>query len=451
MEISAGTPILRFGNTPAAKFISMNTAGAFSVTGDWNVSGTITATSSLSFPGLKLGDGATNATTGQLLLRRYSGSPTFITFTEDQFEVSVANFAIGSQASGGDFTIYRSPSSETVFSGTQALRIVKSSGNLIVGTHTTASARLHITSTTEQFREGYDTSNYWSHTIGSTGALTMQGVGTGGALTLSPTSGQNLNISLATTGDLVVNTNQLYVDTSASAVGFGTTTPSAKVHILKTTEQLRLGYDATNYFSTTVGSTGSTTFALTGTSPEFTFSQAVNVPDEAYGSGWNTNLEVPTKNAIYDALVPYTGATGDVTLGSWGLTAGNLTCSVITVDGQAISLASAGVLQIGSIAFNMGAVTMVRTYLPPDADGSLALMDNTGFGTFTADDITTPLLNSTGVVRLMGYTVATLPAGTQGDTAYCTDLTTPTYMAVAVGGGAVVGPVFFDGTNWVSY
>jgi len=53
--------------------------------------------------------------------------------------------------------------------------------------------------------------------------------------------------------------------------------PSAFAHILATTEQLRLGYDASNYFSTTVGSTGSTTFNLTGTSPTFNFLNNVNV------------------------------------------------------------------------------------------------------------------------------------------------------------------------------
>lgn len=51
---------------------------------------------------------------------------------------------------------------------------------------------------------------------------------------------------------------------------------------------------------------------------------------------------------------------------------------------------------------------------------------------------------------LYGYTVATLPAGTIGDTAYCTDLLLPTYLGVAVGGGAVVAKVFFNGANWIT-
>jgi len=54
-------------------------------------------------------------------------------------------------------------------------------------------------------------------------------------------------------------------------------------------------------------------------------------------------------------------------------------------------------------------------------------------------------------VRLKGYTVATLPATpVQGDMAFCTDLLAPTFLAVAVGGGAIVGKVFYNGTQWVT-
>ncbi len=60
-------------------------------------------------------------------------------------------------------------------------------------------------------------------------------------------------------------------------VGINTTAPSAKLHVIETTEQLRLGYDASNYLSATINSTGSVTLNLTGTSPEFTFSDNVNI------------------------------------------------------------------------------------------------------------------------------------------------------------------------------
>lgn len=54
-------------------------------------------------------------------------------------------------------------------------------------------------------------------------------------------------------------------------------------------------------------------------------------------------------------------------------------------------------------------------------------------------------------VRLKSYTVATLPAGAEGDTAYVTDATAPTYLGALTGGGAVKCPVFYNGSVWVSY
>jgi hypothetical protein len=53
-------------------------------------------------------------------------------------------------------------------------------------------------------------------------------------------------------------------------------------------------------------------------------------------------------------------------------------------------------------------------------------------------------------LRLKSYTVATLPTGTQGDTAYVTDALTPTYLGTLIGGGSVKCPVFYNGSNWVS-
>ena len=48
-------------------------------------------------------------------------------------------------------------------------------------------------------------------------------------------------------------------------VGFGTLAPAAKVHIVKTGEQERVGYDLSNYISTSVGNTGVVTKTLAGT------------------------------------------------------------------------------------------------------------------------------------------------------------------------------------------
>lgn len=53
--------------------------------------------------------------------------------------------------------------------------------------------------------------------------------------------------------------------------------------------------------------------------------------------------------------------------------------------------------------------------------------------------------------KLQSYTVATLPASpSDGDRAYVTDATAPTYLGTLTGGGAVVCPVFYNGTDWIS-
>jgi hypothetical protein len=56
-----------------------------------------------------------------------------------------------------------------------------------------------------------------------------------------------------------------------------------------------------------------------------------------------------------------------------------------------------------------------------------------------------------GTVETSGYTVATLPAaGVAGRRAYVTDATAPTFLGTLTGGGAVVCPVFDNGTAWVA-
>jgi len=77
---------------------------------------------------------------------------------------------------------------------------------------------------------------------------------------------------------------------------------------------------------------------------------------------------------------------------------------------------------------------------------------NVGIGILIPTEILDVVGNikSSALIRTGGYTVATLPAGTVGDRAYVTDATTPTYNAALTGGGAVVVPVFYNGSAWVS-
>jgi hypothetical protein len=107
----------------------------------------------------------------------------------------------------------------------------------------------------------------------------MAGTGTGGSITVTPTSGQNFNINLATTGDFAVNTSQLYVDTSAASVGIGTTSPTQKLTVQNgsifvkststfTPSTLAVGFDTSGPDGTTAGLAGNTTAISCRTYPE---------------------------------------------------------------------------------------------------------------------------------------------------------------------------------------
>jgi hypothetical protein len=60
------------------------------------------------------------------------------------------------------------------------------------------------------------------------------------------------------------------LDTTNSRFGIGVT-PLAKFHVESTAEQLRIGYNANNYLSVTVGNTGETTFNNAGSSRIYNF------------------------------------------------------------------------------------------------------------------------------------------------------------------------------------
>lgn len=79
----------------------------------------------------------------------------------------------------------------------------------------------------------------------------------------------------------------------------------------------------------------------------------------------------------------------------------------------------------------------------------------TGSGAVGKINLNSPTVMAS-TIALKVYTVATLPSTAAtgmvaGAMAYVTDATAPTYLGTLTGGGAVVCPVFYNGTAWVSH
>lgn len=91
-------------------------------------------------------------------------------------------------------------------------------------------------------------------------------------------SGDNITI-IGRPGTTDINLNPtssgigLYVKSTGDG-GIGVASPFARWHIVKTTEQLRVGYDASNYISTTIASSGEVTKTLVGTTKTLNISSS---------------------------------------------------------------------------------------------------------------------------------------------------------------------------------
>lgn len=138
---------------------------------------------------------------------------------------------------------------------------------------------------------------------------------------------------------------------------FGTTSVSAKVHVISVTEQQRLGYDATNYGSTTVSSTG--VVNNTSTSGQWTF--------KATSDSATLGSELITNGSFGSGLSGWTdsGSTWSAVSGKARHTAG----SASTIS-QNVSVSFGSTYQLefvisgrtaGSVSFNVGAVPVVDT------------------------------------------------------------------------------------------
>lgn len=257
-------------------------------------------------------------------------------------------------------------------------------------------------------------------------------------------------------------TNILNVDTTNSRIGIGNAAPGYTLDVsgdlnISTGSRFRINGTTVliadtskrNYF---VGNSGN--LSATGTDNSGIGNNAL----QALTSGLNNyagstqalyNLQSGSANTIlgFDAGFNLVSGNNNTSVGYFSLF--NTTGSGNVAYGY-----YSGAYETGSNAFYIGN----RDYTSTALEKAGALL----YGTFnTTPSSQTLTINAaltvseaiiaSKVVRLKGYTVAGLPAGTQGDTAFVTDALAPTFLATVVGGGAVVTPVFYNGTNWVGY
>jgi len=133
------------------------------------------------------------------------------------------------------------------------------------------------------------------------------------------------------------------------------------------------------------------------------------------------------------------------------LAGGTLPASVTTLSATSghVAYQAADTISNGFVAWNAAATANGGMY----HSGTALILREGGINVVSivpASFAVTGKISATTTLKSGGYTVATLPAGTAGMIAYVTDATTPTWLAALTGGGAVVCPVFYNGTAWVS-
>ncbi len=202
------------------------------------------------------------------------------------------------------------------------------------------------------------------------------------------------------------------------------------------------GITVTNGAGTiTVASSGTTSFSAgtTGFTPSSPTSGAVVLAGTLVIANGGTGA-----TSAAAARANLGAGTGNGTVTSVG---GTGTVNGITLTG---TVTTAGSLTLGGTLSGVSLTTQVTGVLPIANGGT----GTTGIGTVFAS-LTT---NVSGILPVANggnglgaaYTVATLPAAsTQGRRSWVTDALAPVFLAAPVGGGAVVCPVFDNGTAWV--
>jgi len=313
-SLTVGTTAIASGTTTRILYDNAGTLGEYTITGTGTVVVMQTSPSFLTSTALTLTDAVTNAATTIETITHNSSGSIAANFGLSR-EIKLQSTTTAGRDAGKESWAW-STATDATRTSKYSLSMVSSAGTLTEYYRFNGNGFINLYSAIPGFVFSPNTDDRF--------IMAYQNARLGLSHQLSPF------------GQARIFADKIILDCDSSTkvkVGINEASPTAILEILGTTEQQRTKYDASNYYSTTVGSTGGVTFDAVGAGAGFTFSD----------------------NVINGALL-----------------------------------------------------------------------------------------------RLKGYTVATLPAGTQGDTAYCTDLLTPTFLALAVGGGAIVGKVFYNGTQWIT-
>ena len=265
--------------------------------------------------------------------------------------------------------------------------------------------------------------------------------------TLSLTQAGVLTIAddVSAGGDLIMNTNATYLKAAVSS------SSQTRIHGINASDIEYIGAIDQNVVGTFVGTTTDYLALRTDSTTAIHIDNSQNV---AIG-GHSTPL---TKLEVYENNAP----------------------SIITIKGGLNTEVSIGG-EIGSLDFRSNDASILSTN---DIAARIVAVNEwtngayAGLAFYTADNTTPPYINermritwegdvgigtttpsealdvvgsitSSATVRTGVYTVAGLPAGTQGDRAMVTDANATTFLSTVAGGGANVVPVSYDGTNWV--
>jgi len=220
-------------------------------------------------------------------------------------------------------------------------------------------------------------------------------------------------------------------------VGIGTTSPAANLHLLKTAEQLRLGYDASNYTSFTTTSNGSLNIGLNSGSNNL-------LSIDFLGGGVTSPQLRLFKNTPTAAgsFAIYQGPNGDPSLGAQDYFAANGSSYLNALAGNLTVGKPGGGLSKVSVAGNLAIGSTYYNTTAAPADG-LLVQGNVGIGVGT--NLTPYLLNigsslTRGTVGIVGG-VSAPPSITFVDSQ-------PSGVGYSIySGSSVPGFQIFDQTN----